>query len=422
MKFKLTPLATVLLTVTTFSATNALAEDNGWSVNAYGMSNYRLVDEASSGSDFGKSDYRTVGTFNKSANQVEATVKKHAEYDDEVYSDFVVRAEYGNGDTYYYSSAGGEHDSGVGQFEVKESYILLGNLPYLGEDTQVWAGRRFLNRSSGILSQEFWKQSSGVGAGFEKSFSSNGTRAGIALVSTDPDKTASTRTTLTSTDLYYYGVKALGGSLDFDLKFMKQANVTSDTQAHDGIGGSVTYNRDYYGFDGWTQTGIGYGNGIATNRGVNFGSWSSGFSDDAKALFVTSYGVANISDKWQFGSEITYFAPDNVWGQDSVERILVAARPVYKANNNLRLEFTLGAAQETLGDGSAWGRNNDSALFYTAEFAPVLTVNADYWGRPQIKPYISYIATDDESNAGSIGITDGDTSQVMVGVQAEIWF
>ena len=89
-------------------------------------------------------------------------------------------------------------------FEVKEAYVLIGNLPYLPSNSQVWAGRRFLNRSSGLLSGEFWKQSSGVGAGYEKAFD-NGTRGGVALVSADPDKTAESgsRPTLTSLDFYY---------------------------------------------------------------------------------------------------------------------------------------------------------------------------------------------------------------------------
>ncbi len=435
MNFKLTPLAAIIVAAVSFNAVAADPVKDGWTVGAYAMSNYRLVDSASTGTEFGKPDYRTVGTFNKSANQVEATVKKNFQFNDGVYSDFVVRAEYGNGDSYYYSSSGGEHDQGAGQFEVKESYVLLGNLPYFGGDSQVWAGRRFLNRSSSLLSGEFWKQSSGVGAGYEKAFTASGTRAGVALMSADPDKTADkngdARTTLSSLDMYYYGVKAPGGSLDFDLKLMKRAHTQDiENQSTDqGVGGAITYNSNYYGLDGWTQTGVGYGNGLATNRGVNFGSWSyGGFNKDSKGLFVTSYGVANVNDKWQFGSEVTYWAPKNVnWDAPgvsvSVERILLAVRPSYKVNNNLRIEFTGGFAQENL-QNTTWGRSDDSTNFYSAELAPVFTVNADYFGRPQIKPYVAYVATNDEKAAGSIGIdsSSGAKDQVLFGVQAEIWF
>lgn len=444
MNFKLTPLAAIVVAVVSFNAVAADPVKDGWTVAAYGMSNYRLVDSASTNTEFGKPDYRTVGTFNKSANQVEATVTKKFQFENNVYSDFVVRAEYGNGDSYYYSSSGGEHDGTTvdgryypshGQFEVKESYVVLGNLPYFGGDSQVWAGRRFLNRSSSLLSGEFWKQSSGVGAGYEKAFTASGTRAGVALVSADPDKaadeTGNDRTTISSLDMYYYGVKGLGGSFDFDLKLMKRAHTEDiDNKSTDqGLGGAITYNTNYYGLDGWTQTGVGYGSGLATNRGVNFGSWSyGGFNKESKGLFVTSYGVANINDNWQFGSEVTYWAPKNVnWAEPGVavdvERILLAVRPSYKVNTNLRIEFTGGLAQENLKN-TTWGRSDDSTNFYSAELAPVFTVNADYFGRPQIKPYVAYVATDDEKAASSIGIdsSSGAKDQVLFGVQAEIWF
>ncbi len=431
MNYKIAPIAAAILAAV--ASSNAAAADpvkDGWSVNGYGMMNYRLVDMASVDTEFGKPDYRTAGTFAKSANQVEFTVKKNTQYESGVYSDYVVRAEYGNGDSYYYSSSGGEHDGGKGQFEVKEAYVLIGNLPYLPSNSQVWAGRRFLNRSSGLLSGEFWKQSSGVGAGYEKGFD-NGTRGGVALVSADPDKTAESgsRPTLTSLDFYYYGTKALGGSLDFDLKLMKQAHTQDvDGQSTDtGIGGAITYNRDYYGFEGWSQTAIGYGQGLATNRGVNFGQWSSGgFDKDSQALFFTTYGVANVTDKLQFGSEITYWGPHNVnWTGTSadidVDRLLVAVRPSYKINNNLRFEVTGAVAQENLSDGALWGRSGDNATFYSVEVAPVLTVNADFFGRPQIKPYVALVKASKNELGSAIGTT-GEDVQTIFGVQGEIWF
>lgn len=212
-------------------------------------------------------------------------------------------------------------------------------------------------------------------------------------------------------------MQALGGSFDFDLKFMSQANSDDD-----GIGASITYNRDYYGLDGWTQTAIAYGKGIAQNRGVNFGSWSGG-DDNAESLFITSYGVLNISDNWQMGSEITYIgALDELWGAEDLERMLIAVRPSYKVNDNLRLEMTASYGYENGKDGY-WGREGDAVKseIYNFELAAPLTVNADYFGRPQIKPYVSHIMADDRASAERVGIRSGD-SETIVGVHTEIWF
>ena len=55
------------------------------------------------------------------------------------------------------------------------------------------------------------------------------------------------------------------------------------------------------------------------------------------------------------------------------------------------------------------------------ELAAAFTVNADYFGRPQIKPYVSYILADDEASASDIGIKNGK-SETIIGVHTEIWF
>ncbi|MFA0648372.1 carbohydrate porin, partial [Vibrio cyclitrophicus] len=165
-------------------------------------------------------------------------------YQNGVWADYVLRTEYGNGNSYAYSSEGGQKKNDDSQFEVKEAFVELGGI--LGEDTSIWGGQRYLNRAAGLLSGEFWKQSSGIGAGIQTKLA--GHTAGIAYVMADPDAgsadsyaidckqkdgTTSTnpneckvkkdgakeRQTLSSIDLYYYGVDAGIGSLDFDFKY-----------------------------------------------------------------------------------------------------------------------------------------------------------------------------------------------------------
>ncbi len=438
-----------LATETGVKATDILTQ--GWEVHGYASMNYRLNNGQSLDSEFGKPDYKTAGTLSRNSSQVEFVVKKHDEYGNGVTSDFIVRAEYGNGDSYYYSSPGSQKLNDTGQFEIKEAYVAIGNLPYLPANSEIWAGRRYLNRAAGALSGEFWKQSSGSGAGFEMPLSQY-ERAGFAVVSADPEAGMMNgficangedigslgcdtivpapaigdgdRTTLTSYDFYYYGLPALGGSLDFDFKVMRRAGQAPlvDNNAERGIGISITYNRDFYGFDGWSQTGLAYGTGLAANRGVNFGSWN-GLVDTDESLFFTSYGVANVGSRWQIGTEVTWFeALDTLFGAKGLERGIAAVRPSYKVNDNFRLEFT-GSYGYEKGDAGYWGRTGDAikSEIYNAEIATVFTVNSDYFGRPQIKPYVSYIRADDVESAQIIGIQNG-RDETIVGVHAEIWF
>ncbi|MGY5537488.1 carbohydrate porin [Vibrio brasiliensis] len=397
---------------------------DGWEVHGYASMNFRMVDGETVDTEFGKPDYKTAGTHGKSTNQVEFVIKKHTEHANGVWSDFVVRTEYGNGNSFAYSSPGAQKNNTTAQFEVKETFVEIGGLSYLGEDTSIWGGQRYLNRAAGLLSGEFWKQSSGVGAGIQSKVAGN--TAGFAVVAADTDNDinngpgADGRETLTSYDLYYYGVDVGFGSLDFDFKYISQAN--KDSSSDDGFGAAITLNSSYYGLDGWTQTALSYGKGTAQNRGVNFGSWSGG-DDNAESIFFTSYGVLNISDSWQMGSEFTYFAAlDELFTAKDLKRYIAAVRPSYKVNDNLRLEFTGSYAHEEGADGY-WGRSGDDVEsdIFNAEIAAAFTVNADYFGRPQIKPYVSYISADDKASASQLGIKDGK-SETVIGVHTEIWF
>ncbi|ELE2040682.1 carbohydrate porin [Vibrio vulnificus] len=412
--------ASTLAAGTAFAAGTDVVTD-GWEVHGYMSSNVRVVDGTTTDTEFGRPDYKTAGTHGKSTNQVEFVVKKHSEYENGVWADYVVRTEFGNGNSYAYSSDGDEAVRDEDGFAVKEAFVELGGI--LGEDTSIWGGQRYLNRAAGILSGEFWKQSSGIGAGLQTKLGGN--TAGIAYVMADPIDTfgdkhkIDPRTTLSSIDLYYYGVDAGIGSLDFDLKIGRQAKPGKDD---DGFGASVTLNTSYYGLDGWTQTAIAYGKGVMQNRGVNFGSWSGG-DDNAESLFLTSYGVWNISDKVQLGTEATYMtALDQLFGAKGLTRYIVAARPSYKLNENVRLEATASYGHEE-GDKGYWGRTGDDveSNILNLEVATAFTANSDYFGRPQIKPYISYIKADDEASAKIIGIENGK-DQFVFGVHTEIWF
>ncbi|MCU8405030.1 carbohydrate porin [Vibrio vulnificus] len=409
--------ASTLAAGTAFAAGTDVVTD-GWEVHGYMSSNVRVVDGTTTDTEFGRPDYLTAGTHGKSTNQVEFVVKKHSEYENGVWADYVVRSEFGNGNSSAYSSDGDQSVSDKDGFAVKEAFVELGGI--LGEDTSIWGGQRYLNRAAGILSGEFWKQSSGIGAGLQTKLGGN--TAGIAYVMADPTagNDDAARETLSSIDLYYYGVDAGIGSLDFDLKIGRQAKPGKDD---DGVGASVTLNTSYYGLDGWTQTAIAYGKGIMQNRGVNFGNWSGG-GDNAESLFITSYGVFNATDRVQIGTEATYFTSlDTLFGQKDLTRWIVAARPSYKLNDNVRLEATASYGNEELGDPAAWNRGQDAdeTKVINLEVATAFTANSDYFGRPQIKPYISYIKADDETSAGVIGIKDGK-DQFVFGVHTEIWF
>jgi len=408
---------------------------DGWQVNGYIRAGWRVNQHGvSTNNEYGKPDYRLAGTTGKNPNQVEFNISKNTTFQNGVWSQLGVRAEYGNGDYSFYSSSGsedvGKESEDNGAFEIKEAFIRLGGFSYLPENAEIWAGRRFLNREAGLLSGEFWKQSSGVGFGYEQSGN------GIAVVSVDVSEDnfgqlgpKIANKTIHSLDFYSYNHNMLGGTINLDLKLMMAGDKDNfePNEATDGIGAAITYKRDYYGLDGWTTTALAYGQGLAANRGVNFGQWSAGTSttdrDDGSSIFFTSYGVLNINERWQMGSELTFLHGDAIWGLaqgKTVDRLLAAVRPTYKVNDNFRWEFTGSYGMEQ----SNWGPEQNDINVYAAEVAAVFTVNSDYFGRPQIKPFVTFISKD-ETNPDADWGTDGDLKDgntFQFGVEAEIWF
>lgn len=424
--------------VASLAAGSSFAEDKvnqGWQINGYGHLLYNAGQSLALNESYEhRRDYRAAGaSFSGNPNQVEFTVTRGDNYDNGAWSKYVLKTEYGNnegsGRGFYTSSSGSEGFGESGQLEFKEAYVELGDLSYFPEGLSIWAGKRYLNRQAGIITKEFWKQSSGVGGGIQFK------DIGIAVVSADAGDSYDSKqnnvdangssTTMTSVDLYYYGVEALSGRFDFDAKIMSRKNVDEDSTAKDGYGLAVTYSRDYYGLDGWTTTALTYGSGIASTKGVNFGQWNGGWDKDDESIFLTSYGVLNVTDNLQIGTELVYWklyndTKDQVWGsEDGVDRFFFGATPSYKFNENFRLETTLTYALESLGNDGTWGRDKADTSFYSATLAPVFTVNADYWGRPQIKPYVTYMKSSDDNYGWS---NDAKGDETRFGVEAEIWF
>ncbi|WP_163132481.1 carbohydrate porin [Agarivorans sp. Alg241-V36] len=463
MKLKALSIAVAAATLATIS-TGASAE---WTVGGYGKFKYDFGESYDRSSTWEhRRDMRAAGPFfSANVNQVEFSLKNQSTYKNGVWANYVLRTEYGNneggnGQPFYGSSSGNEGHLETGQLEFKEAYVELGAMPsVLPKDGSIWAGRRFLNRQQGVISKEFWKQSSGVGAGlnFTKSI-------GLAIVSADPGEGSNcssgtvdvpaggadgipvngggcsssknggvnsdgTRTTLNSVDFYAYQMEALGGTFDFDLKYSFRANTdeliaANPNAAEDGYGASIMYASTYYGLEGWSVTALTYGKGMASNRGVNFGQWDGGWNEDHSSIFFTSNGVVNASDSIQVGTELTIWHLDGgdhgVWGQDDLTRYFFGVTPSFKVNENFRVELIGTYARESLANGSAWGRQKDDTDFFTATIAPVWTVNADYFGRPQVKPYVTYMTSSDDNYTWTSG--NDKSNQTVFGVEAEIWF
>ncbi len=391
-------------------------------------------DLSSGGSDFKKGDFFLGTNGSNPANQFELVGTKRFSSDNGAQGRLDFRLEYGNGtdgETYYYSSSGGEGKENF--FELKEAYITLEKLDFLPEGSSIWAGRKFYGRDATFSSGEFWKQSSGVGFGYETN------KFAMAVVGADSDKstTDGDRQTALVLDTRIKNIQVPGGSLEAQVNLYTQKNAkTSDeggnsNTADSGVGVGLTYNiNKWYGVkDGWSKAAVSMGTGLGGANacgGLNFGSWTAGGdkNKDAKALFLTTYGMANFTDKLQVATEVSYLQGDKMFGttEGTITRTGATITPSYKVSKNLRLTAEASIGMQILPKNSTgtviWGAGKEKEVRTALTLAPVITINNDFSGRPQIKPFVTFGKTNNDYNK----LYDKKTSGTFFGVVGEVWF
>lgn len=412
-------------------------ETEKWEVHGYASLQYRSTDDFnSSATTFGKGDFFLgIPGTGESANQVELVTKRKFQGKNGVFGDLNLRVEYGNGDSYYYSSSGSEHDYGKGHFEVKEAFINMGGFDYLPENSTIWAGRRFLNRNSTAVSGEFYKQSSGVGFGYER----NG--LSLSVMAADPQDGSNRkveladgkRKTVTAFDINYSGVKVPGGSLDLGAKYYIQPNARKEVKGgsanpnagEEGFGLGVVYNTNYYGMDGFASHAINYGYGVGAHAtgGMNFGSWTDGALKDAWVTLATTGGMFNINEKWQMATEASVLHGNKLYGLNGdLTRAGISLQPSYKVNDNFRIVFGATAGLQKIEDHkNNWGgQEKETQYRYGLSIAPTFTADSDFFGRPQIQPFVTWMHTNFSTGFG--GDLEKEKTQVIFGVKSEVWF
>lgn len=370
-------------------------------------------------------------TLDVPANQFELVGTKKFSSDNGAQGRLDFRLEYGNrtdGAYDYYSSSGGEGKQNF--FELKEAYVTLEKLDFLPKDSSVWAGRKFYGRDSGALTGEFWKQSSGVGFGYDTN------KFSMALVGADlvkaPDNSdangndSGKEQTAFVLDTRIKNIKVPGGNVELQVNLYTQKNaktadeLNNSKRADSGLGLGITYNIDgYYGVKkGWSKAGLAYGKGLGGSaKGLNFGSWLDGDLEDSKSILATTYGMVNLTDKLQVGTEVTLHNAEKVFGADDINRFGITVNPSYKITKNLRMTAEAAFTTETYKNSGADLDNATTSL----TLAPVITMNNDFYGRPQIKPFITFVDVDAKGSSKWAGY-DGKGSGTFAGVVAEVWF
>jgi len=290
-----------------------------------------------------------------------------------------------------------------------------------GGDEVIFAGKRYNQRHDVHITDFYYWDISGAGAGIENLAVGPGKMTAMWVRSDRSDvvDTGNNGDALNVNiiDLRYGGLDLWDGAsleMGIDYALTNESSSFTGTEPQDGVMLTAEVTHSLLG--GFNKTAIQYGTegfGKALAYGGS-GNWYGAEAEDGASAFrILNHGVVSFGDKVDFAHMIRYSEGTDVEaGQsDDITNFSVVIRPEYKWNDNNKTILELGTYMGTNADGSDVGGQK-----YT--LAQALTAGSSFWARPEIRVYASYL-TDSETESFANNTSD---SEYNLGVQAEAWF
>ncbi|WMN89606.1 maltoporin [Vibrio parahaemolyticus] len=310
------------------------------------------------------------------------------------------------------------------QFALRQFNVQAKGLLNFAPEATLWAGKRFYQRHDVHISDFYYWNISGAGAGIEGIEAGPG-KLSFAWVRNDRsditdegnDGDAANVNTL---DLRYAGLSLWSNaSLEMGLDYAivneteDASNSTKDAKNGVMVTAELTQGLDsgfnktvfQYGTEGYSKAFAFYGDG----------SWYGAEANDgADGYRIINWGVIGLGDNWELGHQLVYGVGNDMWdGQDKWETFSVVARPVFKWDENNKTIFEAGyAIDDNDGFESTYGKMT---------VAQAWSAGSSFWARPEIRLYATYLTADDDNDTQKFdGGRSDDTFQF--GVQAEAWW
>ena len=301
-----------------------------------------------------------------------------------------------------------------------------------GSNEVTWAGKRFYQRHDIHITDFYYWDVSGAGAGIEQIKVGPGQMA-FAVLRNDPwndDFTGNDSQALTY-DVRYANIPLWqNASLELGVDYVDP--VTSDaqevaTKGNDlSKGGYVTAELTWGLLGGFNKTvGQYFLDGLASSAseyGSGSGSMLQSNSDDGKGYRLINWGVLPVGDKIEIGHEVVYGASSdfNAWGTDYDDRdtFSIAARPMYKWTDVMKTIVEVGYSHDTQTQKGSSVETQHDLQKYT--IAQAWSAGSGFWARPELRVFASYLKSDGALRADDKGVAQDDAYNF--GVQAEAWW
>ncbi|WP_423840781.1 maltoporin [Vibrio mytili] len=313
------------------------------------------------------------------------------------------------------------------QFALRQFNVQAKGLLNFAPEATLWAGKRFYQRHDIHISDFYYWNISGAGAGIEGIEAGPG-KLSFAWVRNDRNDNGGTpdagndgkAANVNTLDLRYAGIPlwsnaSLETGLDYAIVNETEDASNAAKDAKNGVmftaeltqGLDSGFNKTVfqYGTEGYSKAFAFYGDG----------SWYGAEANDgADGYRIINWGVIGLGDNWELGHQLVYGVGNDMWdGQDKWETMSAVVRPVFKWDDNNKTIFEAGyAIDDDDGDENKFGKMT---------VAQAWSAGSSFWARPEIRLYATYLTADKADNSNSFdGGRSDDTFQF--GVQAEAWW
>ncbi|WP_028864919.1 maltoporin [Psychromonas aquimarina] len=301
------------------------------------------------------------------------------------------------------------------QFNV-EAKGVLGFAP----EATLWAGKRYNQRHDVHITDFYYWDVSGAGAGIDHIKAGPG-QLSVAWVRSDRSDVADTGNAngalnVNILDARYAGIQLWDGmslEVGIDYAITNGSDTYTGTDPKNGVLLTSEFTQSVMG--GFNKTVFqygteGYGKALAYGGAGNW--YGAEAQDGAKGYRVINHGVVNFTDKIDMSHMIRYSSADEVEaGQtNDITNFSIVVRPSYQWTEHQKTILEAGYFDGEYATGSKAGGQK-----YT--IAQAWTAGSNFWARPEIRVYASYLKNDENTTA----FNGGDT-EANFGVQAEAWW
>ena len=297
---------------------------------------------------------------------------------------------------------------------------------------KAWVGKRFYDRQDVHITDYYYWDNSGPGAGLEN-IDLGGAKLAYAIVrnaytnDASPTPNDDKRTVLTH-DIRFSEIKTnTDGALTVGVEFMQKRDAAGATMSTPGgvvsastpSGNLLSLMHTQTGlFGGYNRIALQYGTGSgAGTGGVNFGA----NKDDKVTRITEQIMFQPAGTKWSGMGTFVYEKAQTLTGGKTW--MSAGVRPVYHFADNMSLATELGFDQ-VKPDGQA--TRNLTKL----TIAPQLTAGNGFWSRPALRAFYTYAKWNDAAQAAASagsslsrsGVFGATTNGSTVGFQVETWW